>query len=137
MCASGGVKQLGISNCYALGQLEALYDKARVKPAMVQNRFYAYTGYDAEIRAFCKEHKMIYQSFWTLTANPHILANGTVQYLVMRHGRTPAQILFRYLSQIGIVPLTGTASIKHMKEDLEIFDFELSEAECEDLNGLF
>jgi diketogulonate reductase-like aldo/keto reductase len=39
-----GVRQLGISNCYQLGQLEALYDSARIKPAVVQNRFHAETA---------------------------------------------------------------------------------------------
>jgi diketogulonate reductase-like aldo/keto reductase len=43
--------------------------------------------------------------------------------------RTPAQILFRYLTQIGVVPLTGTKSETHMREDLSIFDFELSSEE--------
>ncbi|MGR9108581.1 MAG: aldo/keto reductase, partial [Gammaproteobacteria bacterium] len=43
---AGLVKQLGISNCYRLPVLESLYRKARIKPAVLQNRFYANTGYD-------------------------------------------------------------------------------------------
>jgi diketogulonate reductase-like aldo/keto reductase len=46
-----------------------------------------------------------------------------------RYARTPAQILFRYLTQSDIVPLTGTTSATHMREDLEIFDFQLTAAE--------
>jgi diketogulonate reductase-like aldo/keto reductase len=45
------------------------------------------------------------------------------------HQRTPSQILFRYLTQIGVVPLTGTQSETHMREDLAIFDFELTDEE--------
>ena len=125
----GQVRQLGISNFYALNTLSRLYTSARVKPAVVQNRFYAKTGYDAEIRAFCLEHGMIYQSFWTLSANPEILAHDTIQALAATYRRTAAQILFRYLTQIGVVPLTGTSSPTHMKEDLAIFEFELTNAE--------
>ncbi len=53
---AGGAKQLGISNCYALEQLERLYRKVHIKPAVVQNRFHVETGYDREIRGFCRQH---------------------------------------------------------------------------------
>jgi diketogulonate reductase-like aldo/keto reductase len=128
---AGGVRQLGISNCYQLERLEALYASARIAPAVVQNRFYADTGYDREIRAFCRQHGIIYQSFWTLTANPQVLAHRTVLELASKYGKTPAQVLFRYLTQSGVVPLTGTRSETHMREDLAIFEFELEDPERE------
>jgi diketogulonate reductase-like aldo/keto reductase len=131
------VRQLGISNCYRLEQLQTLYDSARTKPAVVQNRFHADSGYDREIRAFCRQHRLIYQSFWTLTANPHVLAHRAVTSLASKHRRTPAQILFRYLTQIEVVPLTGTRTETHMGEDLGIFEFELSELERKAMDALF
>jgi diketogulonate reductase-like aldo/keto reductase len=131
------VRQLGISNCYRLGELEALFDSARYKPTVVQNRFYADTGYDREIRAFCRQHGVIYQCFWTLTANPQVLTHRTVRDLAKKHSRTPPQILFRYLTQNDIVPLTGTRSEIHMREDLAIFDFELTDLEREAMDALF
>jgi diketogulonate reductase-like aldo/keto reductase len=137
MVESREVRQLGISNCYRLEELEALFDSARYKPAVVQNRFYADTGYDREIRAFCRQHGIIYQCFWTLTANPQVLAHRTVREFATRHSRTPAQILFRYLTQNDIVPLTGTRSEIHMREDLAIFDFELTDLEREAMDALF
>jgi diketogulonate reductase-like aldo/keto reductase len=137
MVESREVRQLGISNCYRLEELEALFDSARYKPAVVQNRFYADTGYDREIRAFCRQHGMIYQCFWTLTANPQVLAHRTVRELATKHRRTPAQLLFRYLTQNDIVPLTGTRSEIHMREDLSIFDFELTQLEREAMDVLF
>jgi diketogulonate reductase-like aldo/keto reductase len=133
---AGGVRQLGISNCYQLEQLQTLCDSARFKPAVVQNRFYADTGYDREIRAFCRQHGIIYQSFWTLSANPHLLTHRTVRELAAKHGRTPAQILFRYLTQNDIVPLTGTRSATHMRADLAIFEFELADFEREAMDAL-
>jgi Aldo/keto reductases, related to diketogulonate reductase len=134
---AGSAKQLGISNCYSLEELEDLYHWARVKPAVVQNRFYAETNYDREIRAFCKQHRIIYQSFWTLTANARVLAHNKLKVLASKYGRTPAQVLFRYLTQEDIVPLTGTKSETHMREDLEIFDFELTDNERAALTTLF
>jgi diketogulonate reductase-like aldo/keto reductase len=126
---SGGARQLGISNCYSLAVLESLYLSSRLKPAVVQNRFYAETHYDREIRAFCRQRGIIYQSFWTLSANPHLLTHDTLKTLASQYGRTPEQILFRYLTQEDVVPLTGTQSDIHMREDLEIFAFELTAKE--------
>jgi len=122
----GGARRIGISNCYQPTALEQLHRSARIKPSIVQNRFHADTGYDREIRAFCRDQAIVYQSFWTLTANPNVLAHRSVQALAAKYQRTPAQILFRALTQQGIVPLTGTRSETHMREDLAIFEFELS-----------
>ena len=133
---AGGVRQLGISNCYSRRFLETLYDSARVKPAVVQNRFYAETHYDREVRGFCRQRAIIYQSFWTLTANPKLLAHPSLTSLASKYGRTAAQVLFRYLTQNDVVPLTGTKSQVHMREDLEIFQFELIPSELRAVTGL-
>lgn len=133
---SGQVRQLGISNCYRLDDLMGLHEASRIKPAVVQNRFYADTNYDRDIRAFCDRHQIIYQSFWTLSANPHLLAHNTITALCSAYKRTPAQVLFRYLTQLGIVPLTGTKSETHMREDLAIFDLELGKAELRAIEEL-
>jgi len=124
------VRQLGISNCYQLEQLQALWDSARFQPAVVQNRFYADTGYDRGIRTFCRQngHQSIRAS-GRCPPNPHLLTHRTVRELAAKHGRTPAQILFRYLTQNDIVPLTGTRSETHMRADLAIFEFELADFE--------
>jgi len=130
---TGGARQLGISNCYHTEVIRSLYADANVKPAVLQNRFYQETGYDANLRHWCTHHGVIYQSFWTLTANPHILSSNTVRTIAQKYKKTDAQIFFRYLSHSGIVPLTGTTSEQHMKEDLSIFEFELS---SEDLKNM-
>lgn len=133
---AGGARELGISNCYDPAYLERLHDSARVKPAVVQNRFYAATRYDAEIRALCRERGILYQSFWTLTANPQLLEAAEVRAAAAALGRTPAQVLFRFVTEIGIVPLTGTTSAAHMRDDLEVFDFELGAERRRALAGL-
>jgi diketogulonate reductase-like aldo/keto reductase len=99
---------------------------ARVQPSVLQNRFYADTGYDKELRAICRERAIVYQSFWTLSANKQLLKHAVIAALSKKHRRTAAQILFRYLTQEGVVPLTGTQSNEHMTEDLAIFDLELT-----------
>lgn len=133
---SGAVTKLGISNCYELSVLDALCRSVRVQPAVLQNRFYADTNYDVELRSFCREREIVYQSFWTLSANPHLLASAAITSLARKYGRTPPQILFRYLTQQAVVPLTGTTSLNHMREDLAICEFELAREECDTITAL-
>ena len=69
---TGRVLNLGLSNTYDINTLRTVYGSARIKPKFLQNRFYKESGYDKEIREFCKQNGILYQTFWTLTANPHI-----------------------------------------------------------------
>ena len=133
---SGRARQIGLSNCYDPEMFQAFLDMAEVKPAVLQNRFYQETGYDKELRAICKEHNIFYQCFWTLTANPHILESSQVQKICSDLGKTPAQIFFRFVHQQGIQILTGTTSPEHMKQDLAIFEFELSPDQVESIQSL-
>ena len=132
----GLVKTLGISNCYEPALFKQLCSLASIQPSVLQNRFYDKTRYDRELRAICRERQVIYQSFWTLTANKHVLADRVVSTLARKRQCTPAQLFFRYLSYEGIVPLTGTQSRDHMREDLACFDIELSEAERAEITAL-
>lgn len=131
-----GAKQLGISNCYQLEQLQHLYDDAHVKPSVLQNRFYKQSNFDKELRLFCKENNIVYQSFWTLTANDALLHSQIITDIAFSLNKTPAQVLFRYLTQVGVVPLTGTTSDVHIAEDLAIFEFLLSESDINHINQL-
>lgn len=114
------VRTLGLSNTYSLPLLRAIFDAAKVKPSVLQNRFYADTGYDAEIRAFCKENRIRYQSFWTLTANPHLLASEPVGTLAAAVGVGKPVALYGLVIGLGEVSvLNGTKNAERMKEDLE------------------
>ncbi|MGB7403721.1 MAG: aldo/keto reductase [Arcobacter sp.] len=125
----GKTKNIGISNCYDIRVLKALYKEAKIKPTILQNRFYKDSDYDKDIREFCKENNITYLGFWTLSANPHILGSQEVINLARKYKKTQAQIFYRFLTQIGVTPLNGTTSQEHMIEDLDIFSFELEESD--------
>lgn len=127
----GGAKALGLSNTYDLSTLRRLHDAATIKPRFLQNRFYRESNYDVDIRRYCSEVGIQYQSFWTLTANPHITRSAIVQALAKKYQKTPAQIFFRFVRSLGIVILTGTTSAQHMQEDLMILDETFALAEDE------
>lgn len=118
--STGAALQLGISNCYALDELQQLYEAAVVKPAVLQNRFYAASDWDRELRAWCAPRGVCYQSFWTLTANPKAIEAPAVRDIAARLGVSGAQLFFRYVLQLGITPLTGTSSEEHMSADMAV-----------------
>uniref|UniRef100_A0A061R8E8 Aldo keto reductase n=1 Tax=Tetraselmis sp. GSL018 TaxID=582737 RepID=A0A061R8E8_9CHLO len=121
---SGTVGQLGISNLYDPRLFHWLHANSRHKPRVLQNRFYRDSGYDKELRMLCLERGVTYQTFWTLTANPHILESRAVADAIGRLKAatstevTPAQVLFKFLIQSGHQPVTGTTSQLHMDQDL-------------------
>jgi diketogulonate reductase-like aldo/keto reductase len=114
--AAGRTRLLGVSNV-SLAHLEPMAAISEL-PALVQNRCYARLGWDRDVRLFCREHKIIYQGFSLLTANPEALDHPAVTELGWRENLTPAQIIFAFARAVGMLPLTGTSSAEHMKQDL-------------------
>ena len=122
---SGQTKMIGISNVTA-EQLRILCEKANVRPMIVQNRCYAMLKWDQEVREICKAQGVIYQGFSLLTANPEVIRDPGVGKIAERIGTSPLQVIFRFAQQIGMLPLTGTTNLQHMKEDLAIEGFDLT-----------
>jgi diketogulonate reductase-like aldo/keto reductase len=121
---AGKTKMIGISNVTA-DQLTLLCGKAKHKPMMVQNRCYAAFGWDKEVREICRINQIIYQGFSLLTANSGIFAELELRAMAAKYQTGLAQIVFRFAQQIGMLPLTGTTNIQHMKEDLQSDRFTL------------
>jgi diketogulonate reductase-like aldo/keto reductase len=132
---SGRARLLGVSNV-TLEQLQTLYRQARVRPRVVQNRCYAASGWDRGIREFCAANGLVYQGFSLLTANREIMGRAELAGIAKRHGRTISQIVFRFALDAGMAPLTGTTDPGHMREDLDVFNFQLEPEEVELIAGL-
>lgn len=128
--AAGKVRFLGISNV-TLEQLEELWTLVSERPAFVQNRCFARLGWDRAIRFFCRARGVVYQGFSLLTANAEELRSPEFLRLAARLGKTPAQLVFRFAQQVGMLPLTGTTDPAHMREDLDATAFDLSADDLE------
>jgi diketogulonate reductase-like aldo/keto reductase len=127
---AGKTKMIGISNITG-AQLTELCEQANVKPMVVQNRCFAALGWDKEVREICRAHDIIYQGFSLLTANREVLIYPEIQKIAKRLRAGPAQIIFRFAMQIGMLPLTGTTSQQHMQEDLQAEQISLSTDEIQ------
>ena len=139
---SGKVRNLGISNCYNIEEFKTIYQEAKVKPRVLQNRFYRKSNFDSELRHLCNELGVQYQSFWTTSANRDVLASP--EWKAMAHAKqlTPHTLMYAYMMTLGHTPLSGTKDVKHMEEDVEIMqrlqrgEEVLSEADMKILSSM-
>ena len=135
LCREGKTTFIGVSNV-SLGQLRMLVQAAEIPPRFVQNRCFAVTQWDRDVREFCAAQNIIYQGFSLLTANPQLFREPDMIKLTRRHQKTVAQVIFRFAQQIGMLPLTGTTDDSHMREDLESSTFQLAEEDVRLIEGL-
>ncbi|HCJ1109585.1 TPA: aldo/keto reductase [Legionella pneumophila] len=135
LVCSRKVKFLSISNVN-MAQVEELYRKVSIKPSFIQNRCFAITQWDQDVRTFSQKNKIIYQGFSLLTANQRYLLNPHMQSLAVKYDKTIPQIIFRFANQVGILPLTGTTNQQHMDNDLNIYDFELTQEEIQYIENI-
>jgi diketogulonate reductase-like aldo/keto reductase len=132
---AGRTRLLGVSNV-SLGHLEQMVEARAEMPAFVQNRCYARLGWDREIRKFCRERGIIYQGFSLLTANVEVLRHPMVGGIAQRENCTPAQVVFAFARAVGMLPLTGTSSAEHIRQDLESVGVELPADEVHEVEAL-
>jgi diketogulonate reductase-like aldo/keto reductase len=121
---AGRTRLLGVSNV-SLQHLQQIGAAGAERPAFVQNRCYARFGWDRSVRLFCREHKIIYQGFSLLTANQEVLGHPLIAELARSLNATATQIIFSFARAVGMLPLTGTSSGEHMKQDLASWDVKL------------
>ena len=130
--AGGRVRALGVSN-FDSGQLELLLGRASVKPRFVQNRCFAVSGWDWQMRQVCEANGITYQGFSLLTANQEKWHSRRVVEIGNSHNLSPAQVIFCLAMDLGILPLTGTSDASHMADDLACKPGVLTSAEVREL----
>lgn len=118
----GKVRHIGISNCYNLDVLIFLFDNARIKPSHVQNRFYSESEFDIELRGYCHDNNILYQSFWTLTINREALNTPEAKEMAAAKGLTPQTLMYAFMMTMGHTPLDGTTTKTHMMEDVAVME---------------
>src|SRR5215831_13240153 len=121
---AGRARLLGVSNI-SLRQLQQMVAAHSEPPAFVQNRCFAYTAWDRAIRLFCAERGITYQGFSLLTANAEVLRHPLIADYTAVANVSRAQVVFAFARQSGMLPLTGTTSAEHMKQDLLSREIEL------------
>ena len=121
---AGRTRLIGVSNV-SPAHLEQMVRTHEEPPAFVQNRCFAETGWDREVRRFCRDRGIRYQGFSLLTANPEVVGHPLLAELGAQLKATPAQIVFAFARALEMLPLTGTSNPVHMRQDLASRDLSL------------
>jgi|SRR5579862_1003644 len=130
----GRAKSIGVSN-FTVKHLEELLSASEVVPAVNQIEFHPFI-YDQqkELLAFCKRHKIVFEAYSPL-AQGH-LSDNLLTEIGRGHGKSASQVMLRWAIQRGTVPLPRSRDPEHIKENFEVFDFELSADEMKRIDGL-
>lgn len=129
----GLTKDIGVSN-YAPEQIEELIAATGEVPAVNQIEWSPF-GWSPETLDYCRQRNIVIQAYSPLTRAKR-LDNDKLNELAEEYSKTPAQILLRWNLQLGTVPLPKANQFKHLKENLDLFDFQISETHMEQLNHL-
>jgi methylglyoxal/glyoxal reductase len=129
----GRIKSIGVSN-FEVHHLETLLNEAEIKPVVNQIEFHPKLT-QKEVRTFCEEHNIRVEA-WSPLMNAELLKNDTVQEMAKSVGKSAAQVILRWDLQHGIITIPKSMTESRMKENISLFDFELSEEQMKQLDEL-
>jgi methylglyoxal/glyoxal reductase len=129
----GSCRAIGVSN-YAIRHLEELAAHSRTRPVVNQVEFHPFV-YDPELVEYCTGHGIQLEAYSPLTRNRR-LDDPRVAAIATAHGRSPAQVLVRWGLQHGVVEIPKSVHRERIRENAQVFDFELSTEEMRRLDGL-
>ncbi len=131
---AGLVRAIGTSN-FKPAHLQRLIDETGVAPEVNQVQLSPVWAKQAE-REFHARHGIVTEAWSPLGKGTDLLDHPTVQEIASAHGRTPAQVVLRWETQQGVVPIPKSSNRERLEQNLAIFDFDLTDAELTKLSAL-
>ena len=133
----GKIHSLGLSNWY-VEELTEFLPQVTIKPALVQNEIHPYYQ-EKEVVPFIQANGIVVQCWYPLGGRGYtadLLGNETIQMIAKAHGVSAAQVILRWDLQRSIVVIPGSSNPDHIKENLDLFGFELTDEEMEQIGAL-
>ncbi|MFE7136017.1 aldo/keto reductase [Streptomyces sp. NPDC057638] len=121
--ADGRARSIGVSN-FLPEHLDRLLAETSVVPAVNQIELHPQFA-QAASRAYHAEHGIVTESWSPIGAGKGLLEVPTVVAIARKHGRSPAQVVLRWHTQLGLVAIPKSATPSRIRENIDIFDFEL------------
>jgi 2,5-diketo-D-gluconate reductase A len=129
----GRARTIGVSN-FRVEDLERLEAETEVRPTVNQIELHPRLQ-QAELRAWHADHGIVTEA-WSPLAQGELLDDETIVAIAERHGKTPAQAVLRWHLQLGNVVFPKSVTPERIRENIELFDFELSDAEMAEFERL-
>ncbi|WP_438351743.1 aldo/keto reductase [Paenibacillus sp. FA6] len=129
----GRVRAIGVSN-FQVHHLNDLLQDAQIKPMVNQVEYHPRLT-QIELRTFCKEQGIQLEA-WSPLMQGKLLDNSTLQEIADKHGKSVAQVILRWDLQNGVVTIPKSTSEQRIKENADIFNFELTSDDMKQIDGL-
>ena len=133
----GKIRSLGLSNWY-IEELTDFLPQVNIMPALVQNEIHPYYQ-EQEVVPFIQEKGIVAQCWYPLGGRGYtkqLLTDETITAIASAHGVSAAQVILRWDLQRGIVVIPGSSNPDHIRENLNLFSFELTSEEMEQIAAL-
>jgi|TARA_B100001971_G_C18116254_1_gene496969 diketogulonate reductase-like aldo/keto reductase len=128
----GKVKSIGVGN-FTIRHLKELFENSKIIPVVNQVEFNPFL-YQKELLEFCNENKIHLEGYCPLTRG-HKLDDSRLIEISKKYKKSPAQLLIRWALQHNVISIPKSQSEVRMKENLEVFDFEISEEDMNIMNS--
>ncbi len=135
--ADGKVHSIGLSNWY-VEELEEFLPQVNITPALVQNEIHPYYQ-ENDVIPYIQSLGIVVQGWYPLGGRGHtaeLLGDETISAIAEAHGVSSAQVILRWNLQKGVVVIPGSSDPEHIRENLDLFGFELTDEEMEQINAL-
>ena len=135
--ADGKIRSIGLSNWY-VEELEEFIPQITIMPSVVQNEIHPYYQ-ENDVIPYIQSLGIVVQGWYPLGGRGHtaeLLGDETITRIAGNHGVSSAQVILRWNLQKGVVVIPGSSNPEHIKENLDLFGFELSNDEMDQINDL-
>lgn len=135
--ADGKVRSIGLSNWY-VEELESFLPQVSITPALVQNEIHPYYQ-ENDVIPYIQELGIVVQGWYPLGGRGYtaeLLGDEVISQIARTHEKSSAQVILRWNLQKDVVVIPGSSNPDHIRENTELYDFELTEDEMEQINDL-
>lgn len=133
----GKIRSIGIS-CFYIKELDRFLPQVTIKPALVQNEIHPYYQ-DQDVIPYIQSKGIVVQGWYPLGGRGYtkpLLNDPTISEIARAHNKSSAQVILRWNLQKSVVVIPGSSNPDHIRENLNIFDFELTQEEMDRINAL-
>lgn len=133
----GKIRSIGLSNWY-VKELEEFLPQINIMPSLVQNEIHPYYQ-ENNVIAYIQSKGIVVQGWYPFGGRGYtkeLLNDSTIVEIANNHNVTSAQVILRWNLQKGVVVIPGSSNSEHIKENTEIYHFELTDEEMEKMNSL-
>ena len=134
----GSVRSIGISNYYTSEAVEEILSFAEIMPAVIQNENHLYYQNKA-LQEYVQQYGIVVESWYPFGGRGHTqehFSNEVIVRIAAAHGKSPAQIILRWQIQDGYITIPGSSDPDHIAENFNVFDFELTEREMDEIRKI-